>query len=188
MATFPTGIPIKNIDVIPVFNTIISSFDGGNEQRRKKWAFAKYDVNIDFHPMTKADMQTLWSFYVARQGPYEEFSIYDIVTMDHVDLYVGVGDGATMTFDLPGKSTSSQVVYVSGVEQSGNYSKSYNTGSDSSDQIVFTSAPDTGTIITCDFTGYLRIKCRFTDDTLTRQNLYGNVFQYSIKLKGVEFA
>lgn len=189
MAQFPTGIPISKITLVPIFTTISHTSDSGIEVRRKKRAFAQFDVMVDFHPMTKANMQTLYDFYMARSGSYEAFYIYDVVTMDHDSLLVGTGDGSTVTFDIPGKSTSSQTVYVNGIVQTNNVTVFYNYGSgaESSDQVTFSSAPSIGDILSCNFTGFLRVRCRFMDDTFTRDNLYGNVFQTSIKLKGLKF-
>lgn len=188
MATFPTGIPIKSIDLIPKWNTTSWTYDNASETRRQKWSFAKYDVDIDFYPMTKTNMQTLWAFYMARKGAFEAFYIYDITTMAHTDLYIGLGDGSTVTYDLPGKSTSSQTIYVDNVAQTNSVTVfySYDSGAESSDQVVFSSAPSIGSVLTCDFTGFLRIKCRFAGDSLTRANLYGDVYQLSIKLQGLE--
>lgn len=192
MATWPESAPTPRypLSVTPRFNTLISTFDGGGEQRRKKLLYPQYDIAVKYPAISKTEAQTLWSFYIARAGSYEAFYIYDLSLLlphsfAHTDLYMGTGDGSTTTFDIPGRSTSSQTIYTDGADATSNGSILTGGGASSSDRFQFTTAPATGKVITCDFTGYLRMRVRFQDDKLTRENFIRGFYNFSIKLKGV---
>jgi hypothetical protein len=160
--------------VTPVWTTVTTSFDAMTEQRKAKQVFAKYDVSLKYpEGMTNADIVTLWAFYMARKGAYQAFYIYDLLSQAHTGLYVGWGDGDTKTFDLPGKSTSGQKIYVDSVEKTvtTDYSIVVGGGAESSDRVTFVTAPELGKLITCDLTGYLRMRVRFKEDKFSRQSL-----------------
>jgi len=194
VATFPEDpIPIYPLIVTPEWRTLISMAGTGKEQRRQKSMFAVYDVAVQYRALSAADCKTLWEFYMARNGAYEAFYIYDLallagVPFNHDTLYCGTGDGETDIFDIPGRSTSSQTIYVNGAEQSDptDYSILTGGGESSSDRVDFVTAPNEGDIITCDFTGYLRIRVRFMHDRLPRELFIRNLFQYGIELKGLK--
>lgn len=186
---YPEDPAPNEISVTPVWKTLISdSIEDGEEQRRQRQLFPTYDVNITYLEMNITRMKTLWEFYMDHHGALDVFYAYDLFTsMDHTSQFVGLGDGSTDTFDLPGRTTSSRTVYVNGVEET---SLSYLTGggSASSDRVEFASAVAEGAVITCDFTGYLRIKCRFLYDRLARETFYRQVYQYGVDLKGLKGA
>jgi len=194
MATFPEDPkPIYPLIVTPKWRTLISTAGTGKEQRRGKALFAVYDVTVQYKALSATGCKTLWEFYMARKGAYEAFYIYDLallaeVAFNHDTLYCGTGDGTTDIFDIPGRSTSSQTIYVDGVEQStpADYSILTGGGESNSDRVDFVSAPASGSIITCDFTGYLRIRARFLYDELSRELFLRNLFQYGIELKGLK--
>lgn len=187
---FPETPTPTEVVVTPVWKTLFSDGIGdGEEQRRQRQLFATYDVTVKYHDMAKAKMQTLWTFYMAHHGALDAFYAYDLFTsMDHVSLFVGLGDGASDTFDLPGRTTSARTMYVNGVEET---SITYLTGggSASSDRVEFASAVAEGAVITCDLTGYLRIKCRFLNDKLSRETMYQQIYNFGgLDLKGLKGA
>ena len=196
MSTYPESpLPIYPLIVEPEWKTLVSGFDGGGEQRRQKQLFPKYNVVVNYDALSEADMQTLWDFYMARKGAYEAFYIYDLtllasMSLDHIGQYCGTGDAATEIFDIPGRSTSSQAVYVDGVLQTitTDYVILTGGGESSSDRVDFVSPPAAGEVITVDFTGFLRIRARFAEDKLSREMFMTNLFRYGIKLKGLSAA
>ena len=193
MSTFPESpAPIYPLIVEPEWKTLVSGFDGGGEQRRQKQLFPKYNVVVGYDALTSSNAQTLWDFYMARKGAYEAFYIYDLallasVAPNHDGQYCGTGDGATEIFDIPGRSTSSQSVYVDNVLQTitTDYVILTGGGESSADRIDFVSPPAAGEVITVDFTGFLRIRARFLEDKLPRELFMTNLFRYGIKLKGL---
>jgi uncharacterized protein (TIGR02217 family) len=196
MSTFPEDPkPIYPLVITPRFNTVVSGMDSGSEERTAKWLFPKYDTTVKYHGLSASDVQILWNFYLSRKGAYEAFYIYDLallasIAKSHVGQYVATGDGATDTFDIPGRSTSSHTVYIDNVEQTvtSDYSISYGGGASGSDQVVFVSAPAEGEVVTVDFTGYLRIRCRFAQDNLSFDLFQTVLFSTGIELKGLAAA
>jgi hypothetical protein len=186
MAVFPDT-PQYSYPVVlaPVWNTLKSQFDNGNEQRRQKWLSPKFDVQIAFKALELADAKTIYEFYMARKGSFEAFYFFDPYVFDHVGLFVVTADGSTTIFDIPGKSTSARTLYENGSEVSSGFSYLSGGGDGEADRISYTVAPTAGTIITIDFTGYLRVKCRFKEDNLNRENFTTALFKYGLELKGV---
>jgi hypothetical protein len=188
MALYPaTPVPQYPHEISEVWKTTITAFDGTNEQRRQKQLFPKYDMNIVYNTLTTAEFELIWDFYRARRGAYDAFYVYLRDVDDFDGLGVGVGDGAEDTFDLPGKSTSSQKIYLNGVEQTvtTHYSISAGTGNEAADQVVFVTAPGANVLITCDFAGYFRNRCRFAEDKLTRTQFVLAAYSTGIQLKGL---
>lgn len=189
MAEFPSSPrPIDPVTITPTWKTIMTDADSSKEQRRQKWSFPKYDVQIRYGTITPgAAMQIIWDFYMARKGAAEAFYYYPRYTRNYNAQYVGYGDGGTTIFDLPGKSTSSQTIYIDGVPQGAGFTILYGGGSEDSDRVQFDAAPAAGELITCDFTGYLRIRCRFAEDKMDEEHFYRVCFTTGIKLKGLSF-
>jgi len=187
MAQYPTS-PAPQIpyELTSNWKTIVSAFDSGVEQRRQKQTYPKYDVSLIYNALTVASFATLWNFYHARAGAFEAFYFYTLETTDWDGLFVGTGDDATVTFDIPGISTTNTLIYNNGtLVDSGDYTLLTGGGTESSDRITFDTAPAANAIITCDFTGYMRIRCRFEDDKMTKQGFAGALYRTGLKLKGL---
>lgn len=192
MAEFPSTVaPSQDgYDIIVEWKTILREMDSGVEQRRAKWTFPKFSLELTFDQLTQSEIDALWNFYMARRGSAEAFYLYTWELQggtlpSYTGLYVGVGDGVTQTFDLPGKSTSNQVLYVDGVSTSA-VTILTGGGLELSDRVTFTVAPAAGTFLSCDLkTWFLRIRCRFEEDKFTRKTFTDALFKTGIKLKGL---
>ena len=191
MATYPES-PIPNypLTVTPRWDTVISRMDGGSEQRRQKTLFPVYDVQVSYTALTNAGMQTIWNFFMVRKGRTEAFYIYDLALLGgqafaHSAQFVGYGDDSTDTFDIPGRSTSNRKVYVDGAEQTSGISYTTGTGASLSDQVVFTTAPAAGEVITADFSGFLRMRVRFANDTFDRELFMTTLMRAGVSLQGL---
>lgn len=195
MAIFPESlIPAHPFDIEPEWNTLVKDTDGGAEQRRQKSLYPRFNARFRLNALESADAQTMWDFYMARKGRFESFYFFDPVpnisgigTTSYDDLYIGTGDGSTDIWDLPGKSTSSQVIYIDGATQtlSTDYAILTGGGDGSADRVDFVTAPALGEAISCDFTGKLRINCRFAQDRLSRSLFMTVLFTFGIELKGL---
>lgn len=196
MATWPESNPTPNypLRIGPRFKNLVSELDSGNEQRRNKQEFPKYDVFVNYNkPLTKTEMDVLWNFYLARKGRYEAFYIYELgdvinqTSTIFTDQYVNTANGTTATFDIPGRSTSGQTLYIDGVEDS---SASFLSGggNSNSDRVTPTSTPSAGQILTVDFTGLLRMRVRFLHDNKFNRELFVTNFYRvgGIELKGLK--
>lgn len=209
-----TPVPSWPYDIKIRWNTTVSSFDGGKEQRRQKNLYPKYDVSLTYPVLTESNMQILWSFYQSKKGTYEPFYFYSLESTEWESCYIGIGDGTTVTFDLPGRSTSNVIIYQDGVALSATgvsdillenddilESEAGDTivketldapeyvlhsagGGGGSDRVTFITAPAVNDLLTCDFTGYLRIRCRFQEE-LSRSAFTAALYRTGIKLKGL---
>ena len=56
------------------FNTLVSQFDNGVEQRRSKWASPLREFNLSFSTRTQAEYETLVAFFNAKLGSFESFT------------------------------------------------------------------------------------------------------------------
>ncbi len=184
----PTTVnPSYSISITARWKTVVSQYDSGRQQRRQKQVQDIYDANIKYNRLTLANMGILWDFYQSCRGSLYDFYLYDLEENRRAwtDLYVGIGDGATITFDLPGKNTSSRSIKFNGSTQTSGISYSTGTGAESADTVTFTIAPAAGVIVTASFTGDLRIKCHFKEDKLTRENFAYRLFRTGLDLEGL---
>jgi len=182
--------------------TLVSQFDDenvpGREKRRQKWTVPRRNIRIPYNNkfFTAANIRTIWKFFVARMGRYEVFSFYldapfiersNYGIQDYESEYVGVGDGSTTQFSLPGKSISNETVYKGGdpLATSGEYWIDPQAGSDGEDILHFTVAPEEGNRVTVDFTGVLKIRCRFMQDAFSYEDFYNIVGRSGVELKGL---
>lgn len=185
MAQYPvTPFPQLPYILEPQWNTIISRADAGNEQRKQKATYARYNVTLTYNALTQTNIDLLYAFYMARKGSYEAFHFYTLDSYTWTDLWVGLGDGIETTFDIPGQSTSSQIMYLNGLSTI-EFSAVSGGGDSDSDRVIFNVAPAAGTIITCTFTGYMRIRCRFDSDNMSREAFMGALYKTGLKLKGL---
>lgn len=167
--------PDFGIKTSEMWRTLITDFESGKEQRKKKWAFPKRKVNIPYNLIHESEIENVWDFYHDRSGAYEAFWFYFIKSRKWKGEYIGKGDDSTVTFDLPSKSTdeSSLTVYVDGTPTSVTFLSG--GGQASSDRIQFSVAPAANALITATFKGILRLKARFAED-----NLDDELFKYMI--------
>jgi hypothetical protein len=186
---FPAS-PIANypFDLEAEWMTIVSPFDGGNEQRRRKIQFPRYNMTLTWNNLTAAEMATLWNFYNSCSGAYE--TVYYVLPWieTFTGLYVNTGDGSATIFDLPGVSTSSRAIYLNGTVQGGGFSYLPGGGVANADRVSFTGAPAAGVVITADFTGYFRNKCRFKNDRMSRRLFEVLSFSTGVEMKGLSGA
>lgn len=186
MATFSTSpAPIFPVNLEQEWKTIITTMDGQNEQRKKKAGWPKYNARLQFDVLSKAEETILWDFYQARSGAWEEFWFFSPETKDWPKQYVGTGDASETTFNLPGKSTSSQSIYIDDVLQSSGYSILTGGGSGGADRVQFTAAPTAGQVISASFAGYLRCRVRFEQDKMSRELFSVALYRTGLKLKGL---
>jgi uncharacterized protein (TIGR02217 family) len=197
MATYPGSTTITYINPVRQtiqFKTLVSKFgDQGEENRKAKWTYPRRNISVQYSALSKADAQTLWQFYLDRKGSYEAFAFFESTGVGspytYSQEYVGTGDSTTAIFNLPAvDSSASHVVWVDSSSQgSTRYSMSYKGGSDGEDKLTFgtTYIPSSTQKILYDFTGRLKIRCRFAVDNLTFENFYDSIVNKGITLQGL---
>ena len=175
-------------DLEQEWQTVVSPFDGGNEQRRRKIQFPRYNMTLNFDQLTVTDVATLWNFYKSCSGAYE--TIYYVLpwTETHLGMYVNTGNDVATTFDIPGLSTSSHTIYIDGAAQGAGFSILTGGGVAAADRVQFTVPPAAGQVVSVDFTGYFRNKCRFKHDNMSRRLFEVMLFRTGLEMKGLSGA
>lgn len=172
MAAYPSLDTIDIMTPLKVeleFRTLVSQFESGVETRKAKRTHPRRNLRVSYTYLSKTNANTLWQFYLSRQGAYEAFNFFFVYSDTYEGEYVGEGDGSTTVFNLPSKSASSYTLYKDGVEQDGggvDYTFASGGGADGADKVTMVAAPSDGEVLTWDFTGYLKVRCRFLEDML----------------------
>ncbi len=73
MADF-TYTPDRVVEEEVMFNTLVSRFENGVEQRRAKWANPLRRWRLYFKIRTQTEMEAVRDFYIAKKGSYESFT------------------------------------------------------------------------------------------------------------------
>jgi hypothetical protein len=144
-------------------------------------------VTVRHEAITKAQIATLYAFYLARSGSYEAFNFFLTYSNTYSGEYVGTGDGLMLAFDLPAVNSTDHKLYVDGAEQEAGIAYTFSAagGADGADRVTFAVAPNDGTRITCDFTGNLKIRARFAEDNMTYQTFYNRLVNAGLQIRGL---
>lgn len=188
MAAFPDVYPEHPLQEKIIWKTLTSRFeDLGVETRKQKWLYPKRDFSLLFKNLPAADADTLWQFYVARKGSLEAFSYFLPWIKTYTGEYVGSGDGSTTAFNVSGKTISAYTFYqdTTTLTETTDYTISATGGSDGEAQLNLVVAAAGGERITVDFTGYLKVRCRFLNDDYSFDTFYNTIVNSGLELKGL---
>lgn len=194
MATYPST--IKYTDPVRTtlrWQTLVTEFDNGEENRKQKNTYPRRDITLKYTALAKSEMETLWEFYNARKGSYEAFAFFESTGAgssgyhSYSSEYVGTGDSTTTTFNLPAiNSSANHTVYVDGSSSTA-YTFTAGGGANGEDQIDFNAGDEPGSSeqVTYSFTGRLKVRCRFAEDSLDYETMYDRLVNHGITLKGL---
>lgn len=196
MTTYPTydEIPWSAPEEVEYqFKTLVSAFDDqGKEKRRRKWLYTKRMLTIPYNYITFDEANTLWQFYIDRNGSYDAFSFYTKDRDNYTKEYVGTGDNSTLIYSLPCKEANEDTVqvyfnqtYVDPAGYTFYSSLGPSGGVDGSDKIIFNTAPPDGIRVTVSFNGVLRVMARFKEDNLSFQKFYKQLTSVGVVLQGL---
>lgn len=195
MSAFPeiSSVPFGNPVIQQIqFKTIITGYDDmGVEQRKQKWLYPRRLITLRYPYITKAEIQTLFQFYIDRAGAYQSFAFFYPSPRgndySYVKEYVGTGDGSTTVFNLPAVDSGNYTLYVDLSAQSdpSDYSFAAQSGPDGEDKVTFVSAPASGERVTFSFTGRLKLRARFKDDKLTYEEFHDRLINIGLQLQGL---
>jgi len=73
MADFPLTPDFVYVEEIK-FNTLISKFENGYEQRRAKWSSDLRKFRLEFKNRSKDDFEDLRDFFITKKGAYSSFT------------------------------------------------------------------------------------------------------------------
>lgn len=164
-----------------VWNTLLTKYEDGKEQRRRKWSQPKRDYEVTLKARTDIVSKQVWDFYNAREGAFGTFYFENPNESPISGELVGVGNGVVVSFQLdhfplPSGSVTLATPTVNYVENT-HYVLTRSTG-----EIVFyNDAPPTGDL-TASY-DFCRI-VRFAEDKLNRELF--NYKLYNLGLKMVE--
>ena len=177
------------------FKTLFSNYDDlGEERRKRKWKYPKRLITLQYNYLSKIDGRTIFQFYLDRSGAYEAFSFFKYEIETYTGEYVGSGDSSTTLYSLPCKNSYARTLYVNDIEQvlgadstTGDYTYTALGGLDGEDTINFndTSIPEASERITIDFSGNLKIRCRFKEDNMSFDTFYNKFRSFGIQLQGL---
>jgi uncharacterized protein (TIGR02217 family) len=168
------------------YKTAVTESETGEEVRDALVddGLREFKLKLDFR--SKAAIDTIWDFYIARQGATDDFLIKIITEFAATDEPVGTGDGTTRQFLLdsfPVDISENNTAKLDGVLTTA-YVLSNDTANEKS-YITFTQAPTLGQAITASYEFYFRV--RFKDDRLTRELIQHDLLNVGIDLKEVRW-
>ena len=170
------------------YSTLVSGFESGAETRKQKRLYPRRHIKLRYRNITRDEARTLWSFHKARRGRLEAFNFFLPWPEDYEGEYVGTGDGSTTSYNAPARDATGVTVYVDGTAQTGggtDYTYTQGGGADGADLIEFVSAPSAGARITMDFSGVLKIRCRYEEDVMEWETFYTRLVTTGLGLRGL---
>lgn len=171
----------------------------GKETRIADWSFPRHLWSLsydflrqgDFAGAAYGEFAALAGFFNLRQGGFDSFLYADPDDHQATGQEIGVGDGATTSFQLvrgfggyaePVLAPNVvSAVYLNGVAQSAGAYTVNGWGAALPGTLVFNAPPGAGVAITADYTFYF--PCRFAADQLDFEKFMAALYQ----LKKIEF-
>lgn len=158
----------------PMFNTSITTTQGGFEQRNINWlkSLGRWDVSTGIK--NKADMDAVIAFFRARFGKAYGFRFKDWSDFQAVGQNIGTGNGTQTAFQLIRTYTSGSngyirdikkpvsgtvTIYLNSILQSSGFTVDHATGI-----VTFTVAPGAGVVVSADYD--FDVPVRFDTDAL----------------------
>ena len=179
--------PINPLAESIEYRTLAAEYENGDPVTKQKWLFPRRSFSFRYEYISLAEARTLWQFFMGRRGRHLPFNVFSPFPNDYVGEYVGTGDGATTIFNLPSKLASGYTVYVAGAAKTGggvDYTFAATAGEDGADKITFAIAPLAGQYITIDFTGILKVRGKFGEDTMSFETFYNRLVSTGLTFKG----
>lgn len=166
----------------PKFNTTVFEAASGYEQRNINWSQVRAEYNVGAGIRSLDDMQTIISFFMARQGKAYAFRFKDWMDYKIANQNIGTGNGSTTTFQLKKDYTSGSTSFVRTIKKpvSGTLTQvtvngvptavtvDYTTGI-----FTFGSAPANGHAVVVSYIEF-DVPVRFDDDHLSAQHDFWN--------------
>jgi len=158
----------------PGDSTTVVTTVSGYERRNANWAAARGRWNVAHGLKKREQVATLIAFFRARRGRAYGFRFRDWTDYQALAQLIGVGDGATKTFQLIKRYasggeieariiakpvTGTVKITLDGVEAASGWSVNTSTG-----LVTFTTAPAAGVQVTADFE--FDVPVRFDSDQM----------------------
>lgn len=169
-----------DVDPTTQFRTLVSAFEDGSEQRRKKWSTPKKSFALSYKTIDREQRKDMDDFFRARFGRFDNFYYeHDGDSPILNQEILGTGDGSTTLFQLDSFPVVplSETIDLNGVPQTRVTDYAIN---DTTGAITFVSPPGGGVVVSTDVYRFFYI-VRFSEDGFTPQSLYRSR-AFSIKI------
>ena len=103
--------PIVGIKTSILFHTKVTPKMSGGDTTEKVWRFPRYMWEYNYR-MSLSDASEFMDFFINHQGSDTAFDVIDLLYINYENAYVGIGDGTTTVFDLPGVVEDPPAIYV----------------------------------------------------------------------------
>jgi hypothetical protein len=170
----------------PIYVTLQSDPTTAGDQRRNLAPF-HYEYTLGWSFLNAANAGAIHDAVIELGGPWGTTSWFEWDVSDRTGsgvsawfggFNVGPGDGATKTFTLPAKQTSSQVIYVAGTPTA--VTISAGAGPLGEDQITFASAPALHATISAFLVGRIRQSVRINQTSVTFTDTPAGLWQTNL--------
>lgn len=169
-------------EIIEFLTLQLGPTDGDFIQRRAKRTRPLRSFVLKYNAISKADIQTLYEFFIARKGRWEAFALFSFDSLPHTAISIGTGDGATADWNAIGKEISLLTAKVDGISVGA--SIEVGTGTDGQDKIIFSATPADGVVLTADWTGRrYYTDCLFTEDTMSLVRFTDTLYRTGLVIK-----
>lgn len=173
-----------------VTSTRITRTETGLERRRVRATIPTVDFEAHWNPRDDSRWiaEQLSAFFRQTAGPALPFVAYDWdYSFGHQRIYVGTGNGTRVAWNLPCRDTASAItVYSDGVAVDAADFTLSDDGDNEAKKVTLDTAPAEGKVLTCSFTGQLRIVCRFGEDRLRIEFADAMLYGISVPLVGLK--
>jgi len=167
------------------FKTNITESESGREHRDALWDVGLRDYSLTCKFLSKAEMDVIWNFYIARKGSWDPFLVKVLPEYQAESENVGDANNLLTRFDLhnfPVDTSANYTATVDGVATTDFVLT--NDFVNEKSYIDFNTAPVIGEIlVNYDYYFYVR----FAEDTLTRQLAAYQLLHAGIKMKEVRW-
>ena len=157
------------------WNVLVTAYEDGKEQRRKKWSQPKRSYEITLTGRQDTEMKQVWDFYNSRSGSFDTFYFTNSNESPISNEVLGTGDGTTQAYifdNYPLPSGSPTAVSIGGTPTVA-YTMNRADGT-----ITFDVAPTSGDQILGSY-NFCRV-VRFAEDKLSRE-----LFNYKLYNSGI---
>lgn len=142
------------------YKTALTKFGDQNQRAFRKWVRPRHAFELKWSLLQPSDRSAIEDFIKSMYGPFTAFDWFDWRSSQWLYVPMGLTDGNTAVFTLPGKATSGQQFFLDGTTVVSFQSISAGTGPNGEDEVTFGVAPPDNHYLSCRFAGRRRFTVR----------------------------
>ncbi len=167
-----------NVSPSTKFTTLISAFEDGAEQRRRKVQNERNAFELNYGVLTKEQYKSMQDFYIARSGAFDNFLFEHLADSPNVNQFLGAAAGNTYLLDGPSVPLS-EIISVDSVVQTRGVDYTIDDGTGT---ITFGVGLPAGTTVQANTYQFYWV-VRFGDDILRADSIFrSDVFSLKVGL------